>query len=381
LRFTITKRDGNARRGLLETPHGTVETPAFMPVGTQGSVKAMSPGELADCSVQILLANSYHLYLKPGHDLVRAMGGLHRFMGWDRPILTDSGGYQVYSLADLTRIDDEGVTFQSHYDGSKHLFTPQRVVEIQVALGSDIAMVLDDCPGYPCTRERAEASVRRTHLWATSSKEAFARLREGEATNPGQTLFGITQGSVFPDQRGESASRTVSLDFDGYAVGGLSVGEPKEVMTEMMMRSVPELPDEKPRYVMGIGYPLDIIDAVMAGADIMDCVVPTRLGRNGTVFTRTGRLSLRNSALATQEDPIEEGCTCLACTGFSRAYIRHLHNVGEILGLRLTTLHNIHFFMRLMILIREAIDSSSLEKLREEIYLFYKDAALDREGI
>lgn len=381
MRFTITQRDGLARTGLLETLHGSVRTPAFMPVGTQGAVKTMSPGELAGCGVEIVLANSYHLYLRPGHELVRKLGGLHRFMGWDRPILTDSGGYQVYSLADLRKIDDEGVTFQSHYDGSRHLFTPEKVVEIQASLGSDIAMALDDCPGYPCTRERAKDSVHRTYLWAVSSKEAFANLRREELTNPGQTLFGITQGSVYPDLRSESARALIELGFEGYAVGGLSVGEPKEIMTEMMQMAVPQLPEEKPRYVMGIGYPLDIVDAVIAGTDLMDCVVPTRLGRNGTVFTRTGRLSMRSSSLAAQEGPIEEDCTCPACAGFSRAYIRHLHNVGEILGLRLTTLHNIHFFMRLMARICEAIATASLEKLREEVYFFYRDAALDREGI
>jgi queuine tRNA-ribosyltransferase len=381
VKFTIVERDGAARCGLLETPHGTVETPAFMPVGTQGAVKATSPRELAECGVAILLANSYHLYLKPGHELVRALGGLHRFMCWERPILTDSGGYQVYSLADLKTIDDEGVTFQSHYDGSRHLFTPEKVVEIQAALGSDIAMVLDDCPGYPCTRERASDAVRRTHHWAARAKEAAARLPEAALTTPGQTLFGITQGSVYSELRSESARRLLELEFPGYAVGGLSVGEPKDTMTEIMRQGLSELPEGRPRYVMGIGYPLDIVDAVMAGADLMDCVVPTRLGRNGTVFTSTGRLSLRNSALATQDGPIEEDCPCEACRGFSRAYIRHLHNVGEILGLRLTTHHNIHFFMRLMDRVRRAIASASLDKLREDVYLFYKHAALDSEGI
>jgi len=371
IQFETKKISGSARTGLLETPHGIVETPAFMPVGTQGTVKAISPRELHECGSQIILSNAYHLYLRPGHELIRKFGGLHRFMGWDCPILTDSGGYQVYSLADLNRIDDEGVLFQSHIDGSRHLFTPAKVVEVQAALGSDIGMVLDDCPGYPCTRERAAEAVRRSYLWAASSREAFEELAPEEITNRGQTLFGIIQGSVYPDLRSESARRITDLDFEGYAVGGLSVGEPKEAMVDMMLHSIGDLPPDRPRYVMGIGYPLDIIEAVLAGADLFDCVIPTRLGRNGTAFTDEGRLQVRNSEFSKQDRPIEEGCDCHTCRHFSRAYIRHLHNVGEILGVRLTTIHNIHFFASLLSRIRESIESDSLEKLRGRFYNFY----------
>ncbi|MFQ6103523.1 MAG: tRNA guanosine(34) transglycosylase Tgt [Candidatus Glassbacteria bacterium] len=381
MKFEVKTKSGKARTGILETSHGIVRTPAFMPVGTQGTVKAISPRELSECGTQIVLANAYHLYLKPGHELVREIGGLHRFMGWDRPILTDSGGYQVFSLSDLNRIDDDGVIFQSHFDGSRHQFTPSKVVEIQAALGSDIAMVLDDCPGYPCTRDRTEDSVRRTSLWAASSREAFAMLKKEEITNPGQALFGITQGGIYADLRSESALRLLELDFDGYAVGGLSVGEPKDTMLEIMKRAIQDLPEGKPRYVMGIGYPADIIEAVACGADLFDCVVPTRLGRNGTVFTAGGRLQIRNSEFSGQDTPIEAECSCEACRNFSRAYIRHLHNVGEILGVRLTTLHNISYFARLMSQIREAIESSGLEKLQAKFYNFYDDTREKNQGI
>ena len=374
MKFEIVEKSGSARTGKLVTGHGTVKTPAFMPVGTQGTVKAVSPRELHEAGTQIILSNAYHLYLKPGHEFIRNFGGLHKLMGWEGPILTDSGGYQVFSLRDLNRIDADGVTFQSHYDGSRHLFTPRKVVEIQAALGSDIAMVLDDCPGYPCTRERAADSVTRSCLWASSSRDVFRSLEKEEITNPGQVLFGITQGSVYPDLRCESAGKMIDLDMDGYAVGGLSVGEPKDAMLDMMIKSISELPDQKPRYVMGIGYPTDIIEAVSAGADLFDCVVPTRLGRNGTVFTAGGRLQMRNSEFAKQEEPIEEGCTCYTCTNFSRAYVRYLHNVGEILGVRLTTIHNIHFFAHFMEEVREAIRISSLEKLAAKFYTFYKDS-------
>ncbi len=344
-----------------------------MPVGTQGTVKAISPRELEEAGTQILLANAYHLYLKPGHEPVRSLGGLHRFMGWDHPILTDSGGYQVFSLSDLNRVDDDGVLFRSHYDGSKHRFTPDLVVRIQAFLGPDIAMVLDDCPPYPASRERVEKSVGRTHRWARQSKAVFEEVAAGDVPNPGQVQFGIVQGGVFPELRDESARALIDLDFPGYAVGGLSVGEPKDLLRDIMVRSIRSLPDEKPRYVMGIGYPRDILEAVTAGADLFDCVVPTRLGRNGTVFTSQGRVSLRHSALATQDLPLDEECDCYVCSTFSRAYLRHLHNVGEILGIRLATLHNLHFFARFMREIREAVETDSLEKLVRKFYFFYGD--------
>jgi queuine tRNA-ribosyltransferase len=373
VKFSCGKTSGLARAGILETPHGTVRTPAFMPVGTQGTVKAISPRQLEEAGTQIVLSNAYHLFLKPGHELIRTLGGLHRFMGWDHPILTDSGGYQVFSLSDLNRVDDDGVLFRSHYDGSKHFFTPELVVRVQASLGSDIAMVLDDCPPYPASRHRVEESVSRTSRWARLSKAAFEEAMGEEVPNSGQVQFGIVQGGVVPGLRDESAAALVDLDFPGYAVGGLSVGEPKELMRDIMARSLQSLPDDRPRYVMGIGYPLDILEAVAAGADLFDCVVPTRLGRNGTVFTSRGRVSLRHSALATQDLPLDEECSCYACRRFSRAYLRHLHNVGEILGIGLATLHNIHFFARFMRQIREAIEADGLDNLTRKFYFFYGD--------
>ncbi|HIE12275.1 MAG TPA: tRNA guanosine(34) transglycosylase Tgt [Desulfotomaculum sp.] len=354
LRFEVLKQDGGARRGRLFLPHGTVETPVFMPVGTQGTVRAMTPEELRALGAEMILGNTYHLYLRPGYEIIREAGGLHRFMNWDGPILTDSGGYQVFSLAPLRRLTGEGVVFRSHLDGSEHLFTPEKVVAIQEALNSDIAMVLDECPPYPAAREEVRAAVERTTAWARRSRAA----QTGE-----QALFGIVQGGVYQDLREKSARELAALDFPGYAVGGLSVGEPKELMYAALDWTIPLLPPEKPRYLMGVGHPEDIVEAVTRGIDMFDCVLPTRLGRHGGALTRSGRLNIRNTACARDFGPLEEGCGCYACRNFTRAYIHHLVRAGEILGVRLLTTHNLHFLLEAMRRIREALESGTFADL------------------
>ena len=342
-RFTITQKDADtsARIGVLTTPHGTVETPIFMPVGTQGTVKTLSPKELKAARVQIILGNTYHLYLRPGPDIIAEAGGLHNFMQWNGPILTDSGGYQVFSLADLNRITEDGVTFQSHWDGSYHLFTPEKVIQIQQAIGADIIMTLDECTPYPCSYEYAHRSNEMTLRWAH-------RCKEQHDAAGAQTLFGIVQGSTYPELREKSAKSLVEIDFEGYAIGGLSVGEPKSVMYEMIEAAVTHLPLDKPRYLMGVGKPEDLVKTVSLGTDMFDCVIPTRNGRNGTLFTRKGKLVVKNSEYATDFSPVDEECSCYTCRTFSRAYLRHLFQAGEMLGPRLATLHNIHFFLDLM---------------------------------
>ena len=352
LTFTVQETDSRARLGRLELPHGTVSTPCFMPVGTQGSVKTLTPAEVGETGAEIIVCNTYHLYLRPGHKRVQAAGGLSKFIGWNRPILTDSGGFQVYSLAALTRVSDRGAEFQSHVDGSRHLFTPELVVEIQEALGSDIAMCLDECPPYPVSRPTAEAAAARTLLWA----ERCNRARQS-----GTNLFGIVQGATYDDLRENSAKSLVALDLPGYAIGGLCLGEASDVTYDMVGLVTPLLPIERPRYLMGAGYPEDIIAAVRLGVDMFDCVLPTRNGRTGTAFTSRGRVVIRNAKHADESAPLDDSCDCYTCRTFSRAYLRHLFVVGEVLGPKLLTLHNVRFYQRLVQGIRAAIGQVGFE--------------------
>lgn len=329
--------------------------PAFAPVGTQANVKTLEPRDLHELGATLVLSNTYHLYLRPGHELVERMGGLHRFMGWDGPMLTDSGGYQVFSLAHRRKLDDDGVTFRSHIDGSSHRFTPERVMEIEQALGADIAMVLDECP-EPLDREYNERALERTHRWAERCRAAHTR--------PDQALFGIVQGGVFPDLRLRSAEFLGGLDFPGYAVGGLAVGETKEQMYATLDETCPALPRDKPRYLMGVGAPEDIVEAVHRGIDFFDCVLPTRIARNGALMTPSGRLNIRNERFAEDPKPVDETCTCYTCRTFSRSYLRHLFKAKEITGLRLATIHNVHFMLRLMEDIRAAIRAGTFADFR-----------------
>jgi queuine tRNA-ribosyltransferase len=361
-----TDKDSHARLGRLFTPHGVVETPVFMSVGTQGTVKAVTPRELEEIGARIILANTYHLYLRPGPELVERAGGLHRFMAWDGPILTDSGGFQVFSLGDLRKITEEGVTFRSHLDGSTHFFTPEKVMEIEMALGPDIAMAFDECVAYPpLSYEYAREATERTTRWAERCLKAHRKKD--------QALFGIVQGSTFRDLREQSARDLVSLDFPGYGIGGLSVGEPKPLMYEVLEYTVPLLPENKPRYLMGVGSPDCLIEGVLRGVDMFDCVLPTRIARNGTVFTRKGKLVIRNARYKEDFTPLDPSCGCYSCRNFTRAYIRHLFNTGEILGLRLTTIHNLTFLLELMKGIREAIARGTLADFRAEFYREYQE--------
>ena len=357
------KRTG-ARTGLLTTPHGVINTPVFMPVGTQATVKAMTPEELKKMGARIILGNTYHLYMRPGHKLVEKAGGLHRFMNWDRSILTDSGGFQVFSLADLRDISEEGVHFRSHIDGSRHFISPEKAIEIQNALGSDIMMAFDECPPYPCEYSYAKESMNITARWAERCLKAHKNTER-------QALFGIIQGSVFKDLRRESAKQITSLGFPGYAVGGLSVGEPKDIMYQMLEEVVPLMPSDKPRYLMGVGSPDSIIEGVIRGIDMFDCVLQTRIARNGTAMTSRGRVVIRNAAYAEDFSPLDPECDCYTCTNYTRAYIRHLLKAGEILGLRLTTFHNLYFTMRLMDKIRGAIEGDYLPEFRDEFFAKY----------
>jgi queuine tRNA-ribosyltransferase len=372
VRFQALATDDNsaARAGLLTTPHGDIKTPAFMPVGTQGTVKTLSPRELQEIGAQIILGNAYHLYLRPGPEVVSRAGGLHRFMSWNGPILTDSGGYQVFSLTDLNKVTEEGVTFQSHLDGSRHLFTPERTVQIQHALGADIIMCFDECTPYPCAHREARASAEMTIRWAGRCQQAHRELDpEG---NGAHSLFGIVQGSTYADLREMSARALVEMDFPGYALGGLSVGEPKTAMFEMIEAAMPHLPEEKPRYLMGVGPPEDLIGAVARGVDLFDCVMPTRNARNGSVFTWHGQLVLKNAVYAQDYGPIDPDCECYTCRHFSRAYLRHLFQAGEILAPRLATLHSIHFFMRLMEQARRAIEEGRFTSWSREFLEGYR---------
>lgn len=348
MNFILLQKDENtkARAGILQTDHGDVETPVFMPVGTQATVKTLSPRELSESKVQMILGNTYHLYLRPGDQLIREFGGLHHFMGWSGPILTDSGGYQVFSLQDLRTIENDGVCFQSHLDGSRHKFTPQRVLEIQQNLGSDIMMVLDECTDFPTTKDKALQSMQLSMEWAKQSRDFYARTKP--IYDHDQWLFGIVQGSIFPDLREQSARQLIEMQFPGYAIGGLAVGEPKDVMYSVTNLCTDLLPKEKPRYLMGVGMPEDILESIQVGVDMFDCVIPTRNARNGTVFTWQGRLVIKAARFKHDQKPIDENCGCYTCQTFSRGYLRHLLNSNEILGLRLATLHNIHFYMDLV---------------------------------
>ena len=367
-----------ARHGLIETDHGSVETPAFMPVGTQGTVKTLSARDLEEIGAGIVLSNTYHLYLRPGERLIEEVGGIHRFMGWNRPVLTDSGGYQVLSLADLNRIGDEGVEFKSHLDGSTHFLTPERVVDIQLSIGSDIMMVLDECTKYPCESGPAEDAVERTTLWAERSLAA----RGPRITRAGyeRVLFGIVQGSVYPDLRERSARELVALDFPGYAIGGLSVGEPKRDTFEMVAHTTAHLPENKPRYLMGVGLPEDIVEAVARGVDLFDCVIPTRNARNGCVFTSRGKLVVKNAAYARESVPLDPDCGCEVCRTYSRAYLRHLFNAGEILGPRLATYHSLYFYLHLLAEMRQVIREGRFSEWREGFYRTYNSADARTEG-
>ena len=368
--FTVTHRDGAARRGVLVTPHGPVDTPVFMPVGTQGTVKGMTPRDLEDVGASIILGNTYHLSLRPGDELIARHGGLHAFMGWSRPILTDSGGYQVFSLAARRTVDETGVRFRSHLDGSAHELTPERAVDIQARLGSDIAMVLDECPALPAPDELLAASVDLTARWAARSRTRFLELRDGAArdvtiTNPGQAQFGIVQGGTSPELRARSAERTVAIGFEGYAIGGLSVGEGADDMYRTVEVTAPLLPDDRPRYLMGVGTPLDLVEAVARGVDLFDCVMPTRHARNGQLFTREGPINIKNAQFADDGAPADSGCRCYTCRCFSRAYLRHLFLAGEMLGSTLNTLHNLYFYLDTMRGIRDAIAFGTFEKFRQ----------------
>jgi queuine tRNA-ribosyltransferase len=349
-----------ARLGRITTPHGTIDTPAFMPVGTQATVKGLTQEHLEDLDAQIILSNTYHLFLRPGHELVRKMGGLHKFMAWPGAILTDSGGYQVFSLSELRKVTDEGVTFRSHLDGSQHFLSPEKALEIEIALGADIIMVLDECIEAPAPEARTRDAMKRTFDWAKRSKEYFAQ--NGDPAK--QALFGIVQGGTHLHLRRESAEQLVSLDFPGYAIGGLAVGEPHEVTCEMGAAVTPLLPQNKPRYMMGVGKPEQIPDYVALGVDMMDCVLPTRSARHGCLYTSQGRLLIHNKQYADDQRPIDESCACPVCRRYTRAYLRHLYASGEFLSTILNTLHNIYFYLDTMRGIREAIRFGMLEKFR-----------------
>src|SRR5437016_2512603 len=359
-RILHRERDSRARLGQLQTAHGTLSTPAFMPVGSQATVKGLSPEELTGLGAEMILCNAYHLYLRPGHRTIEELGGLHQFMGWPRGILTDSGGYQIFSLAPLCRVSDDGVTFQSHLDGSLHHLTPETAIQIQESLGSDIAMTLDECLRYPATREAAEASLRRTNAWARRCREAHHRSD--------QALVGIVQGGHYPDLGARAAAEVAGIGFDGYALGGLSVGEDKAMMHHAIEMSVAELPETAPRYLMGVGTPEDLLEGVSRGIDLFDCVMPTRHGRTGWLFTSFGRLLIKNAQYAKDESAIDPACSCPVCRKYSRAYLRHLFLAKEMLGVRLNTLHNLHHVLQLMLDLREAIQQERFPAFRTAFY-------------
>lgn len=358
--FELIKTDGRARLGRVKTAHGEFDTPVFMPVGTRATVKALTPEELVDMGVGIILANTYHLLMRPGHDVVRELGGLHRFMHWDRPILTDSGGFQVFSLAKLRKIDERGVSFASHIDGARHLLTPEKAVEVQEALGSDIMMVLDECTPYPAEREYVVDSMELTHRWAKRCRDA--RTREDSA------LFGIVQGGMHEDLRRESVEAVVDVGFDGYAIGGLSVGEEKELMYEMTDLAAGLLPEDRPRYLMGVGTPEDLVYGVGRGVDMFDCVMPTRNARNGTLFTRRGKLGIKNARFERDPSPLDPDCGCYTCANYSRGYLRHLFLAGEILSSRLNTIHNVYYYIDLMARARDAIARGRFDEFKKDFY-------------
>jgi queuine tRNA-ribosyltransferase len=365
IRFELTAQDGHARAGTLRTPRGDIRTPAFMPVGTAGSVKAMLPSSVRETGADIVLANTYHLMLRPGAELVHRLGGLHKFMGWERPILTDSGGFQVMSLSKLRKITEEGVQFRSHIDGSEEFLSPERAMEIQRLLGSDIQMVLDECPAYPATESDIEKSSQLSTRWAARSRAAFGR-------QPGRACFGIVQGGVFPALRRRSVDALCEIGFDGYAIGGLAVGESQSAMFDVLDVTVPHLPTDSARYLMGVGKPDDIAGAVLRGIDMFDCVLPTRSGRNGQAFTRSGALNLRNARHADDGDPLDRACCCPACRQFTRAYLHHAVKSGEIVASMLLTWHNLTYFQDIMIELREAIAVGTLGETAARIARVYR---------
>lgn len=371
--FTLIRKDtaSNARVGRLCTSRGTIDTPCFMPVGTQGTVKTLSPQELKESGAEVVLSNTYHLFLRPGLEIIEKAGGLHSFMSWDKPILTDSGGYQIFSLALLRKIADEGVHFQSHIDGMRHFITPEDIVRIQKVLGSDIIMPLDECVHYPCARDQAEVAMKRTLTWAKRSQEAHLKLRKDSAFP--QYLFGIVQGATYEDLRKRCAKELVELGFDGYCIGGLSVGEPKNLMYNMAGACAVLLPELKPRYAMGVGLPEDIVEAVALGIDMFDCVAPTRYGRNGTAFTHNGAITVRNARYAKDYSFLDASCQCYTCTHFSRAYLRHLFNAEEMLGLRLVSLHNVYFYLELMRTMRQAITDGVFSEFKKTFFDNYRE--------
>ncbi len=381
-----TDKSTKARSGRLKTGHGLIETPAFMPVGTQGSVKAVSSRELRELNTQIVLGNTYHLFVRPGLHVIRHFGGLHSFMNWDGPILTDSGGYQIFSLAKLRKITEEGVHFQNHVDGTPAFISPEIAMEIQAALGSDIAMVLDECPPWPCDYDYAARSMEMTARWAARCKRSVeAGVSPATSNNAAgtaaatadQLLFGIVQGATFPELRKQSALAAVEIGFDGYAIGGVSVGEPEEEMMRAVESSASFLPENNPRYAMGLGTPPQLLELMAHGMDMFDCVLPTRLARNGTAFAATGTLNLKNAEFARDKNPIEQGCACQACQEYTRGYIRHLIKAEEILGLRLITLHNLHFYLDLMRHARAAIENGTFNEFRSNFVANYKVRGFD----
>jgi queuine tRNA-ribosyltransferase len=380
--FRVTHRDGQARRGVLDTPHGPVQTPVFMPVGTRATVKGVLPRDLAEMGARIVLGNTYHLYLRPGDALVARHGGLHRFMGWDGPTLTDSGGYQVFSLGDRCRLSEAGAEFRSHLDGSKHLLTPEFTADIQSRLGADIAMVLDECTAFPATHDVAARSLERTARWAARARSRHLAIAAGETdvvpSTPGQAQFGIVQGSVYDDLRRASAEATVGVGFEGYAIGGLSVGEPVDVMYDVVGRTTPHLPADQPRYLMGTGMPDDLVESVARGIDMFDCVLPTRNARNGQLLTRTGPLNIRNARYADDPAPVDEACRCYTCRHFSRAYLRHLASTGEMLGATLGSMHNLFFYLDMMETMRKAIEFGSFEEFRQDFHRTFSRQPLTR---
>ena len=380
--FTLTHTDSGARRGILKTSHGEIETPVFMPVGTQGAVKSLTSQQLEEIGAGIILGNTYHLMLRPGDELIARRGGLHKFIGWNKPILTDSGGYQVFSLAQRRKIVEKGVEFRSHLDGSTHLLTPESAVDIQLNLGSDIAMVLDECPALPSTPEIIERSLELTARWAHRCRERFLERKKipGPFSESVPSLhrsqFGIVQGGTFTDLRAKSAELTVSIGFDGYAIGGLSVGEPNETMYKIVEATTPRLPADQPRYLMGVGTPIDLVECVARGVDMFDCVMPTRNARNGQLFTSEGPLNIKNAQFSEDDGPVDPACGCYTCRRFSRAYLSHLFRAGEMTGATLNTLHNLSFYLDTMRRIREAIAFGRFEDFRQTFHQTFTRRAL-----
>jgi len=385
MKFCVNDTDGNARSGILETDRGPISTPAFMPVGTQGTVKALSPEELKSIGAEIILSNTYHLYLRPGHEIIRAVGGLHTFMNWDRPILTDSGGFQVFSLSSLSKIREDGVEFRSHLDGSLHFLGPEKAMEVQLMLGSDIAMAFDECTPYPAEYPYAVKSLELTTKWASRCKNYLTTETQGHRAfppaspgprvpeSPVPALFGIVQGSMYKDLRARSLEELAGIGFDGYAVGGLSVGEPKEEMYEIIQFTAPLMPPDSPRYLMGVGDLLDVLTAVGNGFDMFDCVMPTRNARNGTLFTSRGRLSIKRTEFKGDAGPLDPVCACYTCRNFSRAYLRHLFLAKEILSMRLNTLHNLHFYLNFFKEMRAAIHNKTFGTFKKHWEDIFQD--------